>query len=112
MAPTPMTPDREHEAAAGLRVYVLTQDGLVHGVTRYKDKAEGWMGLGGDYDYIPLMLEAMPTDQKPVPTVRTAPTRTQENTQNITDQQDELRKRLDKLNKKFQPQSPLLQPQD
>jgi hypothetical protein len=103
----------ESLTAAARRLYVLTEGGQVRGATYDRENADAWLNLGEEFDYIPVVPEDVPEPEEASPTsARQAPAKAQTQTQDITTQQDALRKRLEKMRKKFAPQSPLLQPED
>lgn len=97
--------------AAARKLYVLTESGQIRGATYDHANAEAWLNIGDEFDYIPVVPEDVPGPDEPGPTsTRQAPSQAQTRTQDITQQQNELRKRLEKMRKKFAPKSPLLQP--
>jgi hypothetical protein len=92
------------------KIYILTENGIIKGATFHFDKAENWMGLGNDFDYIPVYPEQVfDKDQAPTPATQ-LPTKAQERTQDIMKRQQELQRRLDKTERRLT--SPLLQPEE
>jgi|SRR5271157_5893981 len=85
------------------KVYVLTEDGTVKGVTFDHSKAENWMGLGNMYDYFPMVVDkVLENDQQPE-SARQQPDAAQQRTQDIIERQKEVQKRLDKRLKRVSP---------
>ena len=97
---------------AARKIYVLTENGQIKGATYDTGKAEQWLGFGDAYDYVPLVPEDIGSESNTPQSRKAQPGSATEQTQQITEQQDKLRKNLEKQLKRFQPKSPLLQDQD
>ena len=98
--------------AAARKIYILTQDGQIKAATYSYDRAENWLGLGDLYDYTYLIPEDLGSEDNTPVSRKAQPGSSTEQTQQITQQQDKLRKNLEKQLKRFEPKSPLLQEPD
>lgn len=100
----------DKSAVAARKLFVLTRDGVVEGATYNPHKADQWMALGDMYDFIPVVPEAYTDETEPPVSVKQQPTKAVERTQDITKEQDKLRKQVERQLKRFQPVSSLLKP--
>jgi len=93
------------------KLYILTQDGQIQGATYNKQNAEQWLGLGDTNDYVSLVPEGQ-MEETPE-TAREKPVKDWRRTKEILQKQDKIQERMNRLNQRWVPKSPLLQtPED
>jgi hypothetical protein len=96
-------------SAAARTIYILTQDGKIQRATYSRRMADQWLAFGEAYDYTPLTPESdVPDEGTPPESTKEQPSKAMERTLQITKEMDELRKKLEQKNRRFQPKSDLL----